>query len=38
LKAVPVGLIAKLSSNRPTGLFFHLFVMIQTCTYPYSSN
>jgi len=28
----------KLSRNQPTGLFFHHFAMIQTCTYLYSSN
>jgi len=28
----------RLSRNQPTGLCYHLFAMIQTCTYLYSSN
>ena len=31
-------LFCRLSKNKPTGFCFHLFVMIQTCTYLYSSN
>jgi len=27
---------SKLLKNQPTGLCFHLFVLIQTCTYLYS--
>jgi len=28
----------RLQRNQPTGLCFHLFAMIQTCAYLYSSN